>query len=196
MTHRTTIALLACAGLALGACGEQSAEETAPAQPDTQQATPPADTSAPANSMNTSPPTAADVQQATDSAQDAVEGAVEDAAGQAEEAAAQITDQMRTAMTGYLEQMSAAIGSLEGIESQMSAMTKSPELKSIIDQMQTFRDELGALPDETLSALKAEFSAQLDGLTTRLQQEVDRISSNPDLAGSLGELLNQIPSLG
>jgi small-conductance mechanosensitive channel len=194
MTHRATIALLACAGLALGACGEQSADEAAPAQPQTQQTTPPANTSAPSNSLNAnaSPTTAGDAQQAADAAEDAVE----DAAAQAEEAAAQITDQMRAAMTGYLEQMSAAIGSLEGIETRMSAMTKSPELKSIIDQMQGFRDELGALPDETLSALKAEFSAQLDGLTARLQQEIDRISSNPDLAGSLGELLKQIPSLG
>ncbi|MFG0275015.1 MAG: hypothetical protein ACF8QF_08155 [Phycisphaerales bacterium] len=189
MMLRATVVLAACA-LLCGACGEQSPEDAATTSPSNPPST--EQPTAPANSMNASPSTAGDAQQAADAAQDAVE----DVAQQAEETASQITDDMRAAMTGYLEQLSAAIGSLEGIESQMSAMTKSPELKSIIDQMQGFRDQLGALPDETLTALKSEFSAQLNGLTERLQQEIDRISSNPDLAGTLGELLQQIPSLG
>lgn len=185
--NRNQFALITVAGLMLGACGQSSNENAA--QPSDQ----PSSSAAPSANSMTDQPAGADMDQAADAARDVVD----DAAAQAEQAAAQVTDQMRAAMTGYLEQMSAAIGSLEGIEDRMSAAAKAPELRGIIEQMQGFREQLVALPDDALTALRAEFDAQLSGLAQRLQTEIDRIASNPDLAGALGGLLDQIPtSLG
>lgn len=186
MRSTLTIVVVVAAGLALGACGEESSTPETPQQPAGSTTTQP---DAPADTVGAQPD-ATDMQSATDTAQQAVD----DAAQQATEAAESITAEARAAMEGYLAQMEAAIGALGDIESQISAAAKSPELQGIVEQMQGFRDQLGALPDDTLNALRAEFDAQISSLTERLQTEIDRISSNPDLAGALGPLLDRIPT--
>jgi len=190
MSRLHTAVLIAVAGLALGACAEESSEPEAPAQPAETTTTQP---DAPANSMDADT-SGADMEQAASDTADAAQQAVDDAAEQATEAADAVTAEARAAMEGFLTQMEAAVGALSDIDTQLGAAAKSPELRGIIEQMQGFRDQLGALPDETLSALRSEFDAQLSGLTERLQTEIDRITNDPDLAGTLGGLLDQIPT--
>lgn len=206
MSRLIAVVCITAAGLSLAACGEEASDAGATTPPADTPASAPAETPAsapantpaspPANSMDSTPATG-DIEQAADDAADTMESAVDDAAQQVSDAAETITAETRAVMEGYLAQMNDAVGALGDIESQLSAMAKAPELRSIIEQMGGFRDQLVALPDDTLTALRAEFDAQLSSLTQQLQTEINRIANDPDLAGTLGELLNQIPtSLG
>lgn len=178
---RRALVMLALIPFALQGCGEEQGE------PADQQGDTPTLEGAPSGPEGAS---SSDAQEAASEAQETAQQGAEEASGEVTEAA-------RSTMTSYLDQMTSLASSLEGVENRIGAAAKAPEMQSTLDQVLSLQEELNALPTQTLDALKAEFNAQLSSVTERLQTQIDRISNDPDLAGTLGELVQQIPtSLG
>ena len=185
--HRTMVAACACLGLV--SCGEKEPETpTAPVSPTGQAAPAPSGSTSTSAAPSAMAPTGGDVA----SVRESVGSAAEDLQAKAKEAEAAA----RAAIEGYMAQLRDLTASLDGIENRVAASAKAPELRAIIERLKAGQEELMNLPTELFDSLVKEYEAQLGGLMVQVEEQVERISNNPELAGSLGELLKQIPLLG
>lgn len=180
---RTMVVVCSCA--LVSACGEKEPEPAPPPAPvgDAGQAAPAAPTT-PTTTPGAASLAAGEGEGVEEGARDP-EAMVKDA-----EAAA------RDALEGYMGQLRDLAVTLEGIENRVAATAKAPELRAMIDRMKAGHEELMNLPAGMFDALVQEYEQHLGDLMVQVEDQIERINTDPALAPVLGELLKQIPLRG
>lgn len=173
--RRTIItALLAGSVLMLGACGDDEVGPPARGEPDP-----------------TATETAEDA--ATSETDTAEEPATPATGAQTPAAAGQVDPQLQASMNEYVSNLNETNEILAEVDSAVEAAAASPKLAPLIDQLKSFKTQWDEMDPAKKEQLASAFRDQLEPVVDRINQQIERIRSDPTFGDQLESLLGEIP---
>lgn len=191
--RRIIITGLACGAMCLvGACSGESGDDAGTTTTPT--ATTPTDGAASAGSTTTQTPPASPASPAppADALSSDASDAAKDAHATVAEAAGKLSEPVRGAMEEYIASLGDTVDLLEGVKNQLSAAAAIPQLTGLANTLNGYWKDLEALSPETKQLLTEQFDAQLKPLIEKFNEQISRLSSDPDFGEKIAELAKSI----
>lgn len=126
---------------------------------------------------------------AVDSAKTEAGKAVDAAKKEGEKVVASLTDDVKKTVTGYIEQLGKTNSLLEGIKTPVDATAKLPEITKAGGSLSGLTDGLSKLSPELHKLVKDNFGSQIQPLTAKFKEQVDRLTKDAGIGKVLGDAL-------
>jgi uncharacterized phage infection (PIP) family protein YhgE len=106
-----------------------------------------------------------------------------------EKVVASLTDDVKKTVTGYIEQLGKTNSLLEGIKTPADATAKLPDITKAGGMLSGVTEGLSKLSPELHKLVKDNFGSQMQPLTAKFKEQVDRLSKDAGIGKILGDAL-------